>query len=76
MITPVSLALTFDTAATNLTLLAPEGTVIEGGTLMADVLLESSTWRPPDGAPMFVTIVHESETAPVTFASPHVSPLI
>ena len=62
--------------ATNFTLLAPEGTVTEAGTTMAEVLLESCTWRPPDGAAMSVESVQESETAPVKFASLQVNALI
>jgi hypothetical protein len=76
VITPVWSALTFETVATNLTLLAPAGTVTEAGTLIAEVLLESCTWSPLDGAATFVTIVQESEAAPVTLASSQVNPFI
>jgi len=40
------------------------------------VLLESCTWSPLDGAATFVTIVQDSEAAPVTLASSQVIPFI
>ena len=65
---PVSLAVTLEMVAANVTLLAPDGTVTFVGTFIAEMLLERCTLSPPFPAAMSVCIVHESEPAPVTSA--------
>ena len=58
--------------AVNFALLAPAGTLMEAGTLMAELLLERCTWSPPVGAAMVVETVQESEPAPDILAWSHV----
>ena len=66
-ITTVSLALTDETFATNVTLVLPPATVTEGGTVTAALLLDRLTDSPFDGAATFVETVHVSVPAPVIF---------
>lgn len=72
---PASSELTLDTVAKNLAVLAPAGTVTEVGTMMAELLLESLTWRPSEGAAMLVVMVQDVDPASDIVAASHLRPL-
>jgi hypothetical protein len=68
-------AVTDDTVAVKLALVAPAATVTVVGTVIAVLLLERLTFSPPVGAAAFRVTVQTSVPAPVKDELPHVNAL-
>ena len=71
----VVVVLTADTVAVNGTLVAPEGTVTDAGTVMEELLLASDTANPPLCAAAVRLTVQASVPAPVSESLLHDTPL-